>query len=150
PRPDSSLTANPTRAKQVWDLRFSQPLKATFAALLQPHDEPSSPILESIQSVSVTAFDVIGANIPRHLVIASDMLQNTGEFSQYQDRRTFAEVRATPYYSRVRASLRGVSVQILYVRRFQQASIQGAPHIEFWQEYFADSGATLESVVSIP
>jgi hypothetical protein len=150
PRPESDLTANPTRARQLWRTRFSEPVQATFDALLQPHDEPSSPILESIQSVSVTAFDAVGAGIPRHLVIASDMLQNTGEFSQYQDHRSFADLRSTSYYSRVRSSLPGVKVQILYVRRHQHVGAQGVSHIAFWEEYFNDCGATLDSVVSLP
>jgi len=150
PRPESGLTANPTRAQQLWDTRFSQPLQAVFEALLQPHDEPSSPILESIQSVSVTAFDAVGKDIPRRLIVASDMLQNTAEFSQYQDRRTFVDLRSTAYYSRVRSSLPGVQVQILYVRRHQHATVQGATHVAFWEEYFSDCGATLDSVISLP
>jgi hypothetical protein len=149
PLPSSGLTANPARAKKVWMSKFSEPLEQTFATLLEPHDEPTSPILESLQSISVTAFDTIDTSRPRRLVVVSDMLQNTPDFSQYSDRRTFTELRSSAYYGRVKAALPRVQVQILYVRRHQFAAAQGAAHVRFWEEYFSDCGATLESVVSL-
>ena len=144
----SAWTANPKRAHDLWKRRFSDPLEDLFQSLLTPHEEPTSPILETLQSVSVTAFETVEQSTPRRLVVASDMLQNTPELSQYRDQPTFKEFRKTPYYLRTRATLTGVDVTLLYIRR--ENGLQGEKHIEFWQNYFADSGATLSTVSAVP
>ena len=74
-----------------------------------------SPIFESIQSIAVRAFGALPeSNKDRRLVIASDMLQNTPEYSQYHGIGSFEEFKRSQYYRRVRADLRGVEVELYY------------------------------------
>lgn len=160
-RPVVSLLCNPGRGYRInplignrrlverqWLARFSAPLDQLFNALLQPPPPAStSPIMESIQAVAITAWgEPQAAKIPRRLVIVSDMLQHTPELSQYDKILPFETFRGSPYYRRVRTDLRGVKVAIIYVRRATRRAVQGKAHIEFWQQYIHDMGGVVTGV----
>lgn len=141
----SPLTGNPRVTERQWHERFDGPVQQLLTKLAHPGSQPTSPILESIQSVALTALAPLPEQIgQKRLIIASDMLQNTAELSQYRQETPFAEFKGTGYYRRIRPDLRGVDVEIIYVRR--EGPHQGARHIEFWQEYFGDAGARLSGV----
>jgi hypothetical protein len=162
-RPEAALLCNPGRGKDIpaaignprlleqkWDKQFSAPLERLFSVLLSPHEASTSPIMESIQSVAITALR--GGQIdtiPRRLVIVSDMLQHTPEYSQYDTIASFEAFRRLPYYRRVRTDLRGIEVQIIYVRRETRQHVQGRAHIEFWQQYLVDMGGLLMHVIAL-
>lgn len=144
----STFTSNPRLMKEKWEDRFSRPLDEVFGRMLNSPEADRSPIFESIQSVAVTAFGVLPERTKlRKLIIVSDMLHNTEEYSQYHGIGSFAAFRSSPYYRRVRADLRGVDVELYYLRR--NNGPQGKQHIEFWQQYFEDSGATLVHVLAL-
>jgi hypothetical protein len=141
---------NPRLVERTWQERFSAPLDRLFDELLKPHKARTSPIMESIQSVAVTAFQGRQiSKISRRLVIVSDMLQHSTEYSQYDAIRSFETFRQSPYYHQVRTDLRGIEVEILYVRRTTRHRVQGKGHIEFWQHYIRDMGGVLTHVVAL-
>ncbi len=136
---------NPRLVERRWQERFQTPLQRAINDALTTQDAERSPLFEAIQSIAVTALS--NTQQARHLVIVSDMLQNTDDLSQYNAIATFDTFRLTPYYRRIRADLAGVDVQVFYIRR--EGFHQGRAHIEFWQDYFADTGARLIRVASI-
>ena len=144
----SPWTGNPRLVERRWREGFAQPLEAVFTKMLQSGSSERSPILESIQSIAVEPLGSLRSEAQyRHLVIVSDMLQNTHEFSQYKKQIPFSEFKLTEYYRRVRADLTHVKVEIFYVRR--EGNFQGARHIQFWEDYFKDCGATLDDVKAL-
>jgi len=144
----SPLVANPALVERQWQSLFAVPLERILDQLLKDGEQPTSPILESIQSVALTAFAPLPTELrPRRLIVASDMLQNTPELSHYDQVIPLSQLGTTSYYHRVRATLTDVEVEILYVRR--DTGRQGAAHIQFWQDYFADSGARLTHVIKL-
>lgn len=144
----SKWTGNPLLLEKRWRERFAEPIERVFDQMLRPGSSPVSPILESVQSVAIKPLGSLGAEVKyRRLVIVSDMLQNTEEFSQYQQIVPFVEFKRTEYYLRVRADLAQVDVEIIYLRR--EEGRQGKDHIEFWQEYIADCGGRLVGVKAL-
>lgn len=142
------LIANPKMAKRRWDEDFSARLDRVLKQLLVPDSTETSPIMESIQSIAVTTLPP-QQNVPRRLVIVSDMIQHTKGLSQYKGKPNFEAFKNTEYYRSVRANLNELKVEIVYVRRATQRNVQGRDHIQFWQEYFSSMGATLERVTAI-
>jgi hypothetical protein len=141
---------NPRLVERKWREQFSAPLDRLFNELTEPHESPTSPIMESVQSVAITALRGQQIDkIPRRLVIVSDMLHHTSEYSQYTTITSFQAFRQSPYYRRVRADLRGIAVELIYVRRETKRSVQGQKHIEFWQQYITDMGGILTHVISL-
>ncbi len=146
----SPFYGNPALVEKRWRKQFSDKTDEVLGRLLGSQSAESSPILESIQQAAVEAF--LGrrvAQVPKRLVVVSDMLQHTSCFSQYHGFEPFDSFCKSPCYLKVRPNLAGVDVTILYLRRAQAARIQGRRHIEFWQQYFKDAGATVTEVVSI-
>lgn len=147
-RDASELTSNPRLIKERWEQRFSLPLEDLFTRMLVVPPAKESPIFESIQSVAVTAFgSVPDSTTHRTLVIVSDMLQNMPEYSQYREIGPFQQFQHSAYYQRIKPDLRGVGVELYYIRRDQ--NVQVGKHMLFWQEYFAAAGATLTHVVRL-
>lgn len=144
----SGLTESPKRAARNWHVGFVMPLADALSKAMPESEQKTSPIIESIQSVAVTAFGgPLRKGVGKRLVIVSDMMQNTAAFSNYKSVdyiRFNAEAG-----EQLMVNLRGVMVDILYVRRPSAARWQGVDHIVFWQNYFATQGATITRVYSI-
>ena len=141
---------NPRLVEKRWRERFAIPIEALLDDLMQIHEADSSPIMESIQSIAVSILrGNAAAEIPKRLIIASDMLQHTVEYSQYKGGLDFQEFRKSGYYRRLQADLRGVEVEIIYVRRDTRRAAQGKAHIQFWRDYIGDLGGALKRVVAL-
>lgn len=144
------LIGAPELVERRWRTGFEAPLSRVLDELLESGEAATSPIMESIQSLGVTAFSgKPREDIPKQLIVVSDMLQHTSGFSQYREATPFSSLRITPYYRTVRARLDGVNVELLYLRRDTAKNVQTKGHIEFWQEYFADQGAILSRVLQL-
>jgi hypothetical protein len=144
------LTGNPTLMEKKWHEEFMNPLdKSLKVALSDFVSAKQSPIMEEIQEVSVDAFFETPPKTSKRLVIVSDMLQNSAVLNQYRQIEPFQEFEHQPGYVKVRPELDDVEVTILYVRRSSEFNRQGKRHVEFWQAFFAASGARIEEVMSI-
>jgi len=136
--------------EKKWKNNFSQKIDEIFDSMLHGNDADVSPIMESIQSVAISAFgDHRVEGIPKKLIVVSDMLQNTSGFSHYQKRLDYILFKKSPYYIKVRPKLNEAKVEIFYLRRRGSATIQGKRHSEFWQKYFSDNNGNLILVESI-
>lgn len=136
------LTGSARRVETAWKSAFQHPVQAIMEQAIAPSGAESSPIMEAIQSVSIDALQQrTSADQPRQLIIVSDLLHFTPEYSQYSGSAEFKALRESGYYARVKTNLDGVDVRVLYVRRSSGHDRQGAAHVKFWSEYFIDQGA---------
>jgi hypothetical protein len=137
---------NPELARKKWQA-FAARLAGDVDRQISKPPLSTSPIFEAIQATSLRTFGRPEYDgLPKRLVIVSDLLQNVpGGLSMYDGVPEFGAFERTPYFSRVRANLQGVSVQLLYLVRSGQAR-QGSNHLAFWQEYLQSQGAEVELV----
>lgn len=144
------LWGNPRMVEKKWQEGFSSELNRVLSRLLAMNESETSPIMEAIQSVSVTTFlDNFRDAESKKLIIISDMIHNTPDYSQYQTKPDFDKFKTSPYFLKVRPHLKGVDVEVFYIRRTTRASVQGKTHIGFWDQFIAASGGALIRVVSI-
>jgi hypothetical protein len=144
------LTANPELIRKRWETEFATQIDAALADVLtSPLSEKDSPVMESLQSVAITALGRLPRDTPRRLVIASDMIQNTHEYSQYRRVEGFESFRGSAYFRRLTCDLGGADVTILYLNRASAPSVQGKDHVSFWREYISAMNGQLVSVVRI-
>src|SRR5215469_6877721 len=129
-------------AEDQWQALFVSPFDRAIRESLSDNPSKNSPIMEAIQSIAIESLarDLF-KDVPRRLIIVSDLIQNTPALNQYRDRTSFGAFSSGPYYRRVRADLRGVSVTVLYVWRDTTKAIQGRTHAEFWNELLSNEGA---------
>ena len=138
-------TSNPRRVGLRWRDRFAAPLEDALARGLHGDAARSSPILEFLQSLAVTAFSGRGrTGKPHRLVLVSDLLQHSQVLSLYKgiDRR-FLD---SPGFARSRPDLADAEVQILYINRVTSRPLQGADHLRFWLDLLAAAGGRVTQV----
>ncbi len=139
----SSLTGNPMLAERRYRDGFLAPLDRTLSALLDVEGDSISPIVEGIQVAAVSAFQPRDADIPRRLLIVSDMIQNSRNLSFYGDPVEFGPLSRNPDYGTLRVDLSGVEVSVfLLARRGGAGRIQGGTLRGFWEDYFLDQNAS--------
>lgn len=134
------LFANCRDAAREFDEKFAAPVAAEIRALAGLPPDDRSPILEMIRAVSLDGgFD---STRKRRLIIVSDMLQNTPAYSHYGGDFNFSEWQKSDYARDfLRLPLAETEVEIWYVKRAGLEHLQTHGHIEFWNQYFAATGA---------
>lgn len=132
------LISTPAKARQVFRQKFQQPLKAMVRQLDPAKNSSKSPIMEALTFLQGTIDFQLQAG-PRRLIIFSDMLQNS-TYSHYRTDVSFRKFRNSKQSRALIADLTGVEVEIHYVLRTTRNRVQGVGHIDFWRQYFGQSG----------
>ena len=147
----SEWTENPRLIRRRLEERFERPLEDLFADLLGREAAPTSPLMESVQSVAVS---VLGrheyADLPRRLILVSDLMQNTRNLSFFRQAVDYDAFAATTGAAALRTDLRGTAVEVLFVQRAVHDRLDGARGlIDFWQRWIEDQGGALIRVVRV-
>lgn len=144
---DSRISGNPELADRLWKEKFADKVDSVVAELQKILPQENSPILEGIQSVSVTAFgSPLGDAAPeKRILLLSDMIHHTSDLSMYQGAPTFDNFKNTQYYLRVKPFLRGAKVDVFLIVRDTRRNVQQPPLYKFWLEFMAASGGFLRN-----
>ena len=145
----NALYENPKLIKRRWLERFEKPLDQAIEGFMKPSEADYSPIMEILQVVSLSAFPVESDDATKKIIIVSDMLQHTPEWSHYRGQMDFAELERTAYFQRIRTDLGGAEVQILYVRRDGMEKLQTKRHALFWADYIDAIGGQVTLIEKI-
>ena len=145
--------ANPLiQSKEIierkWNQQFRQPLDEKLDSLLTAEEAPSSPIMESVQSVSITHFQSAGRDtIPRRLIIISDLLQNSDEISFYREAPDFNRFQQTPKARWLNPDLRDVDIEIWLIQRRHPQQGDGGALLKFFQSWLEEHGGRVVRVL---
>lgn len=147
----SALTENARLMQRRWTRDFSAKLDDELKKVMNVKDQPQSPIMEAVKAVAVQSFGGTATSNAEEkiLVIASDMIQFTGSYNQYKGIGDFEAFTKGQYYQQVRTELRGVEVELIYIRRQTAKNIQNPEHVRFWERFFRASGGKLSHVAPI-
>jgi hypothetical protein len=141
----SEYTANPRLARQRWLDGFRAPLDGALEAGFQPLPGKTSPIMETIQQIAVERFTGRAADqVPKSLVVISDMLQHGPDYSQYNGDLSFGRFKTSRAYKKVQTDLHGADVLIYYIQRKTGKPINSADHIKFWADWIHDNNGRLK------
>lgn len=141
----NSLYENPELAKKRWQRQFISPLEQSLGQAYMSKGYNHSPIMESIQSISGVSFGELSETCPKHLIIVSDMLQNSAGLSFYRNGiPSHTTLENSAFFAKIRTQyLKGVKVSLFLFRHPNISKRQRITHIEFWQNYFAKQGASI-------
>jgi hypothetical protein len=146
----NEFTGNPSLAKRRWRERFREPLDRALDSGLQPQRSETSPILAAMQGIAIDRFTGKAAGqMPKALVIVSDMIENGKDYSQYRGDLTYQRFKTTPAYPKFRTDLNGATVQILYVQRLIARPLDSGVHIRFWIDWIQDNGGQLSKAIKL-
>ncbi len=136
----SEYTANPRIARKRWLEGFRQPLEKALEAGFQPAPGKTSPIMETVQRIAVDRFSGHAAEeIPKSLVLVSDMLEHEADYSQYTGDLSYGRYKASRAYKKLQTDLHGAEVTIYYVQRVTSKPISSLDHIRFWADWVRDN-----------
>ena len=140
----SELNNNLKRLRKQYEERFVRPLEDATKSLVADEPAKASPIFEMLQLVGINGFRKHAVNGPKRLILVSDMLHNTPEFSMYTVPADFDLFESTDYAKRTQAELRDVSVELHYLMTTPR--LQTRRNLIFWERYFERAGARLTEV----
>jgi len=146
----SDYAANPLLAKKRWLDGFRQPLDQALQTGLQPSPGKTSPIMESVQRIAVERFTGRAAeDIPKSLILISDMLEHEGDYSQYAGDLSYDRYKTSRAYRKFRTNLFGAEVAIYYIQRLSAKPINSADHIKFWAEWVRDNNGRFKQATKL-
>jgi hypothetical protein len=148
----SPWIANPELARRRWESVFEAPLKEILDGAIAGGNAKSSPIFEAVQAVAVAEFAPARPESSKRLVIISDLLHHTADFTLYisdPSASDFRSLSTLPYYARVRTDLKGAAVTVLYLRRDSGLGRWPQHNIIFWRDYLLDQGAGDLNIVAV-
>lgn len=140
----SELTANLKRINQRFNESFKEPVLNLEGALMAKDPAKYSPVFEMIQLASINGFRAHNVKGPKTLIIFSDMLPNTPDFSMFKGVPNFKSFSSTPYGQRSKADLSGIKVEVHYLMKYPK--LQTMEQLNFWEVYFEEAGARLTRV----
>lgn len=140
---------NPKLIRQRWQQQFEQPLDKVINGYMQAGEADSSPIMEALQIVSLSAFPVGNNSVDKRIILVSDMFQHTPEWSHYRGQMDLSKLQKTNYYQRINTDLQNAEVSILYVRREGMEKLQNKRHALFWADYIESIGGRVTLIEKI-
>jgi len=140
---------NPRLIRERWQQQFEQPLDRVIDGFMQATKADYSPIMETLQIVALSAFPVGNASLDKQIILISDMLHHTPEWSHYRGQMDFTELQKSTYYQRINTDLQNAEINILYVRRDGMEKIQNKRHAFFWADYVESIGGRVTLIEKI-
>jgi hypothetical protein len=148
----SEWKQNPRLARLLWLESFQQPAKDAVKNSLTSAKAKSSPIMAAIQDIAIDQFsrDVV-QGIPKSLIVISDMLEYTRDYSQYPSAGdlSYQRFQRSPAYLKFRTDLHGARVTIEYVRRNLPVKFDSRQHMEFWHQWIQENRGVYEIAKSL-
>jgi hypothetical protein len=142
------LVSNPQQQRKIWLDDFKQPLMEALETAISAESADRSPIMESVQSVALTSLLTPHAKtLPRRLVLVSDLLQHTSEFSFYRSIPDFPSLSSDSNYAKIKTNLVGVEVELWVLRNHTKDATQLA---DLWRRIIFDQGGNVSRIVPIP
>jgi hypothetical protein len=141
----SEWTDNPRIARLRWIDAFRRPAAEAVKNSLKSAKAKNSPIMAAIQDIALDQFSSLAVqNVPKSLIVISDMLEFTPDYSQYPSAGdlSYARFRKSPAYPKFQTDLHGALVTIEYVRRDLSVKIDTPRHVEFWKQWITDNRGT--------
>lgn len=130
------LTQNPRMIEERFQTEFAGPIQDAMDALMTVPEADASPIMESAQEFAARIPGFIVSDVPRELVLMSDLVQHSDIFSFFRgdDWESFSRSDGP---ARFGSAFEGATVTVLRLPRLTErmAEIE-----DFWVRYFDAQG----------
>lgn len=140
----SAYTENLERLRKKYEEGFVQEVMKQSDSMMAQSPAKWSPIFEMLQLVSINAFRKNSIDGPRKLIIISDMLHNTQQFSMYKGNFDYQTYSSSDYGNRTQLEMVGVKVELDYLMNTPQ--LQTKRNVDFWEQHFRQAKAVVVSV----
>jgi hypothetical protein len=142
-------TGSPLRAREKWQQGFAAPLADALKLAIGNNQADTSPIMAAIQRYAVDRL-VAKAQlaIPTVLLVISDMMENTADFSMYKSGADFAAYLASPAATKYATNLRAADVEIWLIARLRAPAGANALK-DFWERWVDRSSGSVAKILKL-
>ena len=132
----SVLSQNPRLIEERFQAEFAEPVQNAMDALLSVPEAEASPIMESAQEFAARIPGFAVTDVPRELVLMTDLVQHSDVFSFFRgdDWESFSNAGGP---ARFGSAFEGATVTVLRIPRLPQST---AVIDDFWVRYFNAQG----------
>lgn len=147
----SELTGNKQLSRLRFQERFLMPVQERLHDLLHAAPAASSPLMESVQALAVAAFPVSSdsQDIPRRLIIVSDLMQHSPALSLYRSVGAYSDMQKNPAAAGIMPSLYDVDIKLLVVQRLVHGRLNGDDVINFWRQWLDGHGGRTTGIIRL-
>lgn len=133
-----------------WKSKFKAPLDALLVQLLDEEKASLSPIMESIQSISVSALGgKRKSSLPRKIILISDLLQNSQTWSLYSQEPDFDAFSQADQTRGLNPDLRGVTIEIFFLQRETRRPVDENQLLRFWVRWIGHYGGRVTRILKV-
>lgn len=146
----SYLYSNPKLIEKKWEDQFYKPLKNTINAISDGKTYSTSPIIEIIQLINILEFkshiNDFGKN---KLIIISDMIQNSKEYSFFRNDVDIKRFNQSTYFDKYKSNMMNFEVDLMFIRRTKYKELQSQRQVDFWINYFTIQNAEINKIIKV-
>ena len=140
----NKYTENVDRLRKKYEEDFVKEVLKQSDAMVTQTSAKWSPIFEMLQLVSINGFGKNGVRNNKRLIVISDMLHNTQQFTMYKGKFDYPDFASTDYAQRTQLDFDGAKVELYYLMNTPQ--LQTKRLEDFWEQYFAKAKAKVVAV----
>jgi len=146
----NSLIENKKIISQNFEKHFKNKIDNILVNLLDQESSQNSPIMESIQSIAVSNFIADSQNQTKNkIIIISDLLQNTENFSFYKGDYNFEKFVKGENFKFLKTDFNNAEIELYFLNRRKDTNLQNENLREFWIKYFQNQNATVSRFLPI-
>jgi hypothetical protein len=147
----SQYTANKARADKKYNDIFREPVDTLLDKINKNRVLSTSPIMETIQAISVNNMQYINKKGTLKIIIISDFIQNTNGFSMYSNLPDFEEFSLSRHSKSIKSELNNVEVELLVLNRESlPPQVNQDKIIKFWKKWIEFQGANVTQIINVP
>lgn len=145
----NEFTGNPAMARKRWKEAFRTPLETVLEHGLEPTPSKISPIMRTIQNIAIERFAGRANESKRkRLVVVSDLLEHTADYSQYNGNLSFDRYRKSSAFLKFRTDLHEAEITFLMIQRKAMRG-NSADLIRFWRDWVTDNNARFKLAIKL-
>jgi hypothetical protein len=150
PQNTDPWTQNKKLVERNWKTKFHTPLDDLLNRLLVAESANVSPIMESIQSVSITTLGGHDkSNSTRRIILISDLMQHSKYWSLYTQEAKYSGFQQGENTQGLNPDLRDISVELFYLQRQTKRKMDEKNLLRFWKEWIESYGGRVTRILKI-
>ncbi|SDL92410.1 hypothetical protein [Maricaulis salignorans] len=142
------IAGQPTEVERVYREEFANAINGALATTIEGGAADNSPIVESIRAIAADSLGSVDDDVPRRLIVASDLVQHSDVYSMFRSGvGEFAQFSLSSNYADAQTDLRGAEVYLVVILRAEYSRLQSRELLLWWEEYVrANSGHVTDFV----
>lgn len=142
------FTGNERLTRKRYEEKFRGPIQLMLDNMRSDEEAKSSPIMEGVQSIAVQDFGAGRAKDERTLIIVSDLMQHTPEFSLYKAPPDIQQFRKSVQGQKIESDLSGVRTTVYLLH--SSSAKQTGQVVQFWLDWLMFQRADLQGQLKVP